>query len=181
MSHSCRHCGSSLNHQVIDLGHQPPSNAYLSADQLGRPELTYPLRVLICTKCWLVQLPAHAAAEDLFTPDYAYFSSTSSSWCAHAERYGGSDQAAGSWNPQPRGGVGSNDGYLLEYVQQLGISCLKVSTRATAEAARIKGIPTLERFFDSQLAEALEPADLVVANNVLFQTSMISWRESPSC
>ena len=169
MSHSCRHCGSSLNHQVIDLGHQPPSNAYLSADQLGRPELTYPLRVLICTKCWLVQLPTHAAAEDLFTPDYAYFSSTSSSWCAHAERYVAA--AIKRLDLGTRSHVvelASNDGYLLQYVQQLGISCLGIEpTRATAEAARIKGIPTLERFFDSQLADALEAADLVVANNVL--------------
>ena len=87
MKHVCRHCGSPLDHQVIDLGHQPPSNAYLSAEQLAGPELTYPLRLLVCTHCWLVQLPAHATAAELFTPDYAYFSSTSSSWCAHAERF----------------------------------------------------------------------------------------------
>ena len=55
----CRHCGSALAHQVIDLGHQPPSNAYLTAEQLALPEITYPLRVFVCTSCWLVQLPAH--------------------------------------------------------------------------------------------------------------------------
>ena len=70
---------------MIDLGHQPPSNAYLTAQQLLGPESTYPLQVYVCANCWVVQLPAHAAAEDLFTPDYTHFSSTSSSWCAHAD------------------------------------------------------------------------------------------------
>ena len=169
MPHICRHCGSPLNHQVIDLGHQPPSNAYLSAEQLDGPELTYPLRVLICTQCWLVQLPVHASADALFTPDYAYFSSTSSSWCAHAERFVAA--AVERLNLGPRSYVvelASNDGYLLQYVQKCGIPCLGIEpTHATAEAARAKGIPTLERFFGQELAASLEPADLVVANNVL--------------
>ena len=81
MSHSCRHCGSPLSHTVIDLGHQPPSNAYLTTEQLLGPEITYPLQVYVCTTCWLMQVPAHASAHELFTADYAYFSSTSSS-CA---------------------------------------------------------------------------------------------------
>ncbi len=169
MPHICRHCGSPLNHQVIDLGHQPPSNAYLSAEQLDGPELTYPLRVLICTQCWLVQLPVHASADALFTPDYAYFSSTSSSWCAHAERFVAA--AVERLNLGPQSYVvelASNDGYLLQYVQKCGIPCLGIEpTHATAEAARVKGIPTLERFFGQELAASLEPADLVVANNVL--------------
>ena len=167
--HSCRHCGAPLDHQVIDLGHQPPSNAYLSAEQLAGPELTYPLRLLVCTQCWLVQLPAHAAADALFTPDYAYFSSTSSSWCAHAERFVAAAVARLDLGPQSRVvELASNDGYLLQYVQERGIPCLGIEpTRATAEAARAKGIPTLERFFGLQLAQELEPADLVVANNVL--------------
>ena len=85
--HSCRHCGASLHHHIIDLGHQPPSNAYLSSDQLQNAEVFYPLKVFICTSCWLVQLPAHASAEELFTSDYAYFSSTSSTWCSHAKAF----------------------------------------------------------------------------------------------
>ena len=85
--HYCRHCGSLCSHEVIDLGHQPPSNAYLKPEQLLLPEITYPLKVLVCTSCWLVQLPAHDAADELFTKDYAYFSSTPRSWCAHAERF----------------------------------------------------------------------------------------------
>lgn len=169
MTHFCRHCGSPLEHQVIDLGHQPPSNAFCSAEQLTGPETTYPLLVLVCTKCWLVQLPAHAAADALFTPDYAYFSSTSTSWCAHAERF--VTAAVERLELGPASYVvelASNDGYLLQFVQQRGIRCMGIEpTRATAEAARAKGIATMESFFGLTLAQELEPADLVVANNVL--------------
>jgi len=174
MSQSCcRHCGSPLEHTVIDLGHQPPSNAYLTPEQLAEPEITYPLKVFVCGQCWLVQLPAHASAEQLFTADYAYFSSTSSSWCAHSERF-----VAAAVERLELGyasqvvELASNDGYLLQYVQQRGIPCLGIEpTHATAEAARALGIPTIERFFGVALAEGLvdegKAADLVVANNVL--------------
>lgn len=177
MSHSCRHCGSLLQQEVIDLGHQPPSNAYLTAEQLLLPELTYPLKVYVCTDCWLVQLPAHAAAEELFTADYAYFSSTSESWCAHAQRF--VEQAVEQLELGPKSlvvEIASNDGYLLQYVQQRGIPCLGIEpTQATANAARNRGIETIERFFGTALAEELTAegapvsggADLVVANNVL--------------
>jgi len=169
MPHLCRHCGSPLTEDVIDLGHQPPSNAYLTAEQLLGPEITYPLKVYVCSQCWLVQLPAHAAAEELFTADYAYFSSTSSSWCAHAERFVAAAVERLSLGPQSRVvELASNDGYLLQYVQQRGIPCLGIEpTRATAAAARAKGIETIECFFGVALSEELEPADLVVANNVL--------------
>ena len=133
------------------------------------PEITYPLQVHVCTNCWLVQLPAHAAAEELFTADYAYFSSTSTSWCAHAKRF--VDMAVDRLGLGPESLVvelASNDGYLLQYVQQRGIPCLGIEpTHATAEAARAKGIDTIERFFGVSLANELEQADLVVANNVL--------------
>ncbi len=167
--HTCRHCGSPLQDTVIDLGHQPPSNAYLRPEQLSQPEITYPLQVFVCTSCWLVQLPAHATAEELFTPDYGYFSSTSSSWCAHAERFVAAAVERLGLGPQSLVvELASNDGYLLQYVQQRGIPCLGIEpTHATAEAARAKGIPTMERFFGVALAEELEPADLVIANNVL--------------
>ena len=169
MSHLCRHCGSTLSQEVIDLGHQPPSNAYRNPQQLGLPEITYPLKVFVCTSCWLVQLPAHAAADELFTADYAYFSGTSSSWCAHAQRFVEAAVKRLELGPKSRVvELASNDGYLLQYVQQWGIPCLGIEpTHATAEAARAKGIDTLERFFGVALATELEPADLVVANNVL--------------
>jgi SAM-dependent methyltransferase len=177
MPHPCRHCGSPLSQEVIDLGHQPPSNAYLKPEQLALPEITYPLKVFVCTSCWLVQLPAHAAAEELFTADYAYFSSTSSSWCAHAERFVEAAAARLALGPESRVvELASNDGYLLQYVQQRGIPCLGIEpTHATAEAARARGIETLERFFGETLAQELigagasaeGGADLIVANNVL--------------
>lgn len=154
---------------MIDLGHQPPSNAYCTLEQLAVPEVTYPLRVFVCTKCWLVQLPAHAQATALFTPDYAYFSSTSTSWCIHAESFVtkavnrlGLD--SGSHVVE----IASNDGYLLQFVKKRGIPCLGIEpTRATAKAALAKDIPTIEHFFGLELAHQLEKADLVVANNVL--------------
>lgn len=169
MTHICRHCGSPLEDTVIDLGHQPPSNAYLTSDQLALPEITYPLKVFVSTESWLVQLPAHSTSDELFTPDYAYFSSTSSSWCAHAERF--VTEAVKKLELGPQSLVvelASNDGYLLQYVKIRNIPCLGIEpTKSTAEAAREKGIETIERFFGVALAEELEPADLVVANNVL--------------
>jgi SAM-dependent methyltransferase len=169
MPNLCRVSGSPLIHSVIDLGHQPPSNAYLKPEQLNLPEITYPLKVFVCTDSWLVQLPAHSAADELFTPDYAYFSSTSTSWCSHAERFVEAAVSRLGLGPQSLVvELASNDGYLLQYVRQRGIPCLGIEpTRATAEAARQKGIETIERFFGLALAEELEPADLVVANNVL--------------
>jgi len=154
---------------VIDLGHQPPSNAYLTPEQLALPEVTYPLKVFVCSHCWLVQLPAHAAADELFTADYAYFSSTSTSWCTHAERFVAAAVERLALGPESLVvELASNDGYLLQFVQQRGIPCLGIEpTHATAEAARAKGIETIERFFGVALAAELEPADLVVANNVL--------------
>ncbi len=169
MIHFCRHCGAPLEHEVIDLGHQPPSNAYLTYEQLALPEVTYPLKVFICTKCWLMQLPAHAAADALFTDKYAYFSSTSSSWCLHAKQFVA--DALDRLGLGPGSHVvelASNDGYLLQYFNQKGISCLGIEpTHATAQVAREKGIETIESFFGVELAEKLAPADLVVANNVL--------------
>jgi len=166
---SCRHCSAPLNNVVIDLGHQPPSNAYLRPDQLSQPVVTYPLKVFVCTSCWLVQLPAHASADELFTADYAYFSSTSTSWCAHAERFTAAAVERLALGPKSMVvELASNDGYLLQYVQQRGIPCMGIEpTHATAKAAQAKGITTIERFFGVALAAELEPADLVVANNVL--------------
>ena len=169
MTHYCRHCGSVLSDQVRDLGHQPPSNAYLRPNDLSQPEFTYPLKVYICTSCWLMQLPAHVSSEDLFTSDYAYFSSTSTSWCAHAENFVARvidklSLDANSFVVE----LASNDGYLLKHFLRRQISCLGIEpTHATAQAARNIGVPTTERFFGQSLAQELTQADLVIANNVL--------------
>ena len=176
MNNYCRHCRAPLSKEFIDLGHQPPSNAYLTDEQLDLLEATFPLKVFVCTTCWLVRLPAHAAAEELFTADYAYCSSTSSSWCAHAERFVASALQRLNLGPQSLVvELASNDGYLLQYLQQRGIRCRGIEpTHATAEAARAKGIETIERFFGKDLATELECADLVVANNVLAHVPDIS-------
>ncbi|MCA3662068.1 MAG: SAM-dependent methyltransferase, partial [Methylobacterium sp.] len=83
----CRHCGTPLRHTFLDLGASPPSNAYLSAEGLKAPETWFPLRLMVCDACWLVQTEDHAGREALFTEEYAYFSSTSTSWLKHSKAY----------------------------------------------------------------------------------------------
>jgi hypothetical protein len=84
---TCRHCGTPLSHTFLDLGFAPPSNAYLTQADLVRPEKYYPLKVMVCDHCWLVQTEDYAQADELFSADYAYFSSTSTGWLAHAASY----------------------------------------------------------------------------------------------
>jgi SAM-dependent methyltransferase len=169
----CRHCGAELTLPFLDLGSAPPSNAYLSAAALRAPELWFPLRVLACERCWLVQTEDHAGREALFTDDYAYFSSFSSSWLAHAEAYVEAVTRRFGLGAASRVvEIASNDGYLLQYVQRAGIPCYGVEpTASTAAACRAKGIEVVERFFGVALAEELAArgwqADLIAANNVL--------------
>jgi 2-polyprenyl-3-methyl-5-hydroxy-6-metoxy-1,4-benzoquinol methylase len=169
----CRHCGHPLTQPFLDLGSAPPSNAYLSADALQGPETWYPLRLLVCDHCWLVQTEDHAGRESLFTGDYAYFSSVSRSWLAHAQAYVAemADRfALGADSHVVE--VAANDGYLLQYVAQRGIPCTGIEpTASTARAARAKGLTVREAFFGVALArqmvgEGLQ-ADLMTANNVL--------------
>jgi SAM-dependent methyltransferase len=169
----CRHCAAPLDLVVIDLGHQPASNAYLSSGQLAGTEVFAPLKVYVCTACWLVQLPAFHASHELFTADYAYFSSVSTSWVDHAERYASAMIArfglgADDWVVE----IASNDGYLLQFVQAAGVPCTGIEpTASTAAAARAKGIESIERFFGVDLARELVAsrghASLMAANNVL--------------
>ncbi|MCK7578329.1 MAG: class I SAM-dependent methyltransferase [Chromatiales bacterium] len=169
----CRHCRAPLTLTLADLGSAPPSNAYLSVEDLEAPEVWYPLRVLVCDQCWLVQTQDFARAEALFHPDYAYFSSVSTTWLAHAERYVAVMVERFGLNAKHRVvEIAANDGYLLQYVQARGIPCLGIEpTAATAAAARAKGLPIVESFFGLELAETLvaqgQAADLVAANNVL--------------
>lgn len=111
----CRHCHTDLSLKFLDLGYAPPSNDYLSADDLNKPEVSYPLRVLTCTKCWLVQTEDYAAHDALFREDYAYFSSTSKGWLAHAERYCAQmTKRLGLNETSFVVELASNDGYLLK-------------------------------------------------------------------
>lgn len=169
----CRHCQTPLTTSFIDLGSAPPSNAYLGADDLKKPEKWYPLHILVCENCWLVQTEDYADADELFSEDYAYFSSFSKSWLAHAENFVEKMQARFGLTAESHVvEIASNDGYLLQYVQQRGIPCLGIEpTKSTAAASREKGIDTLEEFFGVALAERLvaegKQADLTAANNVL--------------
>ena len=124
---NCRHCHSLLEYIFLDLGFAPPSNAYLGADDLNKPELYYPLKLNVCTQCWLVQTEDYARADELFVPDYAYFSSTSSSWLKHSAHYAEDiicqlDLNCDSFVIE----VASNDGYLLKNFVAAGIPCLGI-------------------------------------------------------
>lgn len=158
---------------MIDLGSSMPSNTYLSPEDLNRPEKWYPLRVLVCEKCWLVQTEDFAEANELFTRDYAYFSSFSSSWLTHSQRYVEAMVERFGLNELSHVvEVAANDGYLLQYVKSRGIPCTGIEpTASTASAARAKDISIVERFFGVELAEELaragKHADIMVANNVL--------------
>lgn len=169
----CRHCRHELSLQLLDLGSSPPSNAYLTAAQLSAPEKWFPLRVLVCEGCWLVQTEDFADAHELFAADYAYFSGFSASWLDHARRYVDEMVVRFALSPQSHVvEVAANDGYLLQYVTARGIPCLGVEpTASTADAARRKGIPIVQEFFGRQLAARLKAegkaADLMAANNVL--------------
>lgn len=170
---NCRHCGSAVTLPFIDLGTAPPSNAFLTAAALHAPEKWYPLCVQACGTCWLVQTDDYAHHAELFSADYAYFSSYSTTWLRHAEQYVAHvvdrfQLGRDSYVVE----VASNDGYLLQYVSARAIPCLGVEpTRSTATVARGKGLDVVEEFFGRDLAERLvangRSADLLIANNVL--------------
>jgi len=169
----CRHCRAELKLPLVDLGSAPPSNAYLTEQTLHVPEKWFPLRVLVCEQCWLVQTEDFSLADELFDAEYAYFSGFSSSWLAHSERYVADMVVRFNLNADSHVvEVAANDGYLLQYVKARNIPCTGVEpTASTAVAARAKGIPIVEDFFGIRLAEELvaqgRQADLIAANNVL--------------
>jgi 2-polyprenyl-3-methyl-5-hydroxy-6-metoxy-1,4-benzoquinol methylase len=169
----CRHCNVKLKLSLIDLGSAPPSNAYLTEKTLHTPEKWFPLRVLVCENCWLVQTEDFAQADELFDEEYAYFSGFSTSWLQHAERYVKDMAKRFSLNENSHVvEVAANDGYLLQYVKERNIPCTGIEpTTSTATVAREKGIPIVEEFFGAELAHKLatqgQQADLIAANNVL--------------
>ena len=171
IQHACRLCGAELTHTFVDLGMSPLCESYLPAERLDDPETFYTLHVRLCASCLLVQLPAYVAGEDIFS-DYAYFSSYSDSWVAHAKRYADEMTArlglsASSLVTE----VASNDGYLLQHFHTAGIPVLGVEPAANvAKAAQAKGIRSVVRFLGPETGEAIAAeyglADLVAANNV---------------
>ena len=168
----CRHCAFDLTNTFLDLGFAPPSNAYLSVEDLTKPEKYYPLKVMVCDQCWLVQTEDYAQAEELFDSEYSYFSSTSSGWLEHAKVYSEKIRTELKLDESSHViEVASNDGYLLKNFLDMKIPCLGIEpTASTAAAARLLGIPVMQDFFTERLARALAQgalqADLIVGNNV---------------
>lgn len=169
----CRHCHAPLSRVFADLGTAPPSNAFLRAADLDQPETYFPLKIFACDDCRLVQVDEVQRHDALFSSDYVYFSSFSRSWLAHAEAY--VEHAAARLGLGARSlvvEVASNDGYLLQYLQQRGVPCVGIEpTASTAAAARAKGIESIERFFGAGFAAEFVSqrvrADLIIGNNVL--------------
>lgn len=169
---NCRHCSAPLEHVFLDLGFAPPSNAYLNAADLQAPEQYFPLKLFVCNKCWLVQTEDYSRSDELFTKDYAYFSSVSTTWLAHARSYAEMITArlglgSGSFVIE----VASNDGYLLKNFVANGVPCLGVEpTDSTAAVAEAAGIPVAREFFGEAFAKKLvksgKQADLIIGNNV---------------
>ena len=169
----CRHCLNQLTLPLVDLGIMPPSNAYLSSELKFIAEAVYPLKVWVCQHCWLAQTEDFTRADELFTEDYAYFSSTSSSWLEHARQFSDDviqKRQLGADNFVVE--IASNDGYLLRNFVAAGIPCLGVEpTKATALVAQQSGIDVVSDFFGVSLAKLIKQqyskADLIIANNVL--------------
>ncbi len=169
---NCRHCGNPLKHVFLDLGFAPPSNAYLTDRDLHAPEPWFPLKLYVCESCWLVQTDDYARADELFRSDYAYFSSTSTTWLEHARRYVATMRERLALNENSFViEVASNDGYLLKNFVEVDIPCLGIEpTDSTAAAAEALGVPVLREFFGLQKARELatlaKQADLIIGNNV---------------
>jgi 2-polyprenyl-3-methyl-5-hydroxy-6-metoxy-1,4-benzoquinol methylase len=169
---TCRFCGAALTQTLIDLGHQPLANAYRAMDDAS-VERSYPLHVRVCSACRLAQVGDVVPAEEIFAADYAYFSSTASSWVEHARRYAAAMTARFGLSPASQViEVASNDGYLLQHFAEAGMPVLGIEpARGVAEAAMAKGIATEVAFFGRETAERVAAthgrADLIAANNVL--------------
>jgi SAM-dependent methyltransferase len=169
----CRHCKTELRLPFVDLGTAPPSNAYLTREKLQSPEKWFPLRVVVCDQCWLVQTEDFANADELFDSEYAYFSAFSTSWLEHSKKY--VSDMTGRFDLTEQSHVvevAANDGYLLQYFKAKGIPCTGVEpTESTANAARERGIEIIQDFFGVSLAKQMvasgKQADLTAANNVL--------------
>lgn len=169
---TCRICAAPLTRTFVDLGAAPPCEAILTPEAAQRGETAYPLHVRTCEECLLVQLPEVLPADEIFTDDYPYFSSFSSSWVDHAERYVEDIRTTLDLGPDSFViEVASNDGYLLQHVRNAGIRCIGIEPTAnTAAAARERGIDTEVCFLGRETAADIGArhgrADLVVANNV---------------
>ncbi|MFO0358066.1 MAG: methyltransferase domain-containing protein [Sphingobacteriaceae bacterium] len=169
----CRFCKHHVTTEFADLVNSPASNSYLTAEQLNEPEVFYPLKVMVCEKCFLVQVDEYKKSSDIFNSEYAYFSSFSTSWLAHSKKYTEMMIARFGYNENSLvAEVASNDGYLLQYFKEKNVPVLGIEPTAnTAAVAISKGIPSVVDFFGVRLAKQLvsegKKADLLLGNNVL--------------
>ena len=170
---NCRFCNAKLDFEFINLVNSPPSNSFLTKDQLNKPEKFYPLKLFMCDKCYLVQIDEYKKSNEIFNENYLYYSSFSKMWLDHAKNYVNLVSKRFELNKDSLViEIGSNDGYLLQYFQDLEIPCLGIEPSSkTAKVAKEKGIKVIEDYFNISLAEKLveqnSKADLLVGNNVL--------------
>jgi SAM-dependent methyltransferase len=171
---NCRFCKTPVKTEFADLVNSPPSNSYLTEKQLNEPEMFYPLKVLVCEKCFLVQVDEYYKSSDIFSSDYAYFSSFSTSWLAHAKKYSEMMIERFGFNSNSHVvEIASNDGYLIKNFKEKGIPVLGIEPTANTAAAAKKnhGIDSVIDFFGIKLAKQLvadgKKADLLLGNNVL--------------
>ena len=170
---NCRFCGTELKYVFVDLGEAPPSNSFLNAAQLDKPESYFPLKIFVCSNCFLVQVDEYKKASEIFDNEYAYFSSYSTSWLAHAKTY--TEKMVDRFGISKNSlvvEIASNDGYLLQYFKEKEIHVLGIEpTESTAKVAREKGIESITEFFGEDFAKKLtsenRKADLLLGNNVL--------------
>jgi len=169
---SCRACGAALTHTLVDLGETPLANSYVRPDEVACTDAAYPLHARVCTKCFLVQVDDVVPPEAIFR-DYAYFSSFSDSWVAHAKAYAQTAiDRLGLGARSLVAEVASNDGYLLQHFVARNIPVLGIDPALdAAEAARARGVRTETEFFGRETARVMHKtygaADLIAANNVL--------------
>jgi hypothetical protein len=172
-SPTCLGCSAPLTRTFVDLGLQPLANSYVAPSRAIIPDRVYPLHARVCDVCLLVQVDSVVPPEDIFSEDYAYFSSFSESWLDHCRRYVDLVVARFGLNDQSQAvEIASNDGYMLQYMIAAGVPSLGIEPAAgVAEAARAKGVPTEIAFFGLETARRLVAkgyaADLLASKNVL--------------
>ncbi len=170
---NCRFCEEPLTIKFVDLNNCPPSNAFLSFDQLNEPEYCYPLAIYVCSKCYLVQVDEYKKAKEIFNNEYVYFSSYSKSWVEHARQYVEDMVKRFHFNQDSFViEIASNDGYLLQHFKTKGVPVLGIEpTNNTANVAVLKGIPTIIEYFSAEFAHKLKnkrkKGNLLIGNNVL--------------
>lgn len=169
---TCRGCSQNLKSTFLDLGITPIANNLINQKNIHEPEIFYPLHSMVCDNCSLVQLPELVQKEILFSSDYVYYSSYSSSWLDHSKAY--ANEMVRNLSLVPNDlviEVASNDGYLLQYFAALGIQVLGIEPAVeVANVSISKGIKTISEFFGAHLAIKLaagQKPKLIIGNNVL--------------